>query len=342
MDTQELLQKIAKLKEAMLESSDDPEMVERYKKRIATLETQVAEAEASVQKKMEVVETKEEKKIDDVEEKLKKLVAAFGEEDDPDTKARLKKRIDELQSKISGVKEEIKDEKKELKEQNQEIKEAVKEIKSPEKEVRKQAIKKAKETKEVREEVKQSKKKRSKKLDTLMSELDKLISKSPKVRQKYKDEEGETKKVDGRSLDLERDAKRKAKPFGWRFKGKGDYRVPTASQRRKNPDAVDYEARPNRADVKRKGKVLLAEGGDVESEYAKGGGVSSRQKDGQRTAKPKGWRWKNEAIEKKLIPKTAMYKTPSKYYRNKYPDLVYYEDRTSKSDAKPSKKYISL
>jgi ribosomal protein L21 len=78
-------------------------------------------------------------------------------------------------------------------------------------------------------------------------------------------------------------------------------------------------------------------------EYAKGGKVKhSKAKDGQRTAKPYGWRWKNEAIEKGLIPKSAVLKTPSKYYRTKYPDLVYWENRPSKSDKKPSRKYISL
>jgi len=172
-----------------------------------------------------------------------------------------------------------------------------------------------------------------------MSDLEKLIAKNKKIREKYKTESGRTVRVGGRAIDLERDAKRKSKPFGWRFKGKGDYRVPTEAQRRRNPNAVDYEARPNRADVKSKGKVLLEDGGMM---MAKGGNVNDRKKDGQRIAKPSGWRWKNEAVEKKLIPKSAMYKTPSKYYREKYPDLVYFENRKDKSDKKPSKRYISL
>jgi uncharacterized protein YukE len=432
MNTQELIQKIDKLKGAF-EGETDPELKEKFKNKIAALEKQVAEAEASVAKKEEVIVVKEEKKVDDAEERLKKFMAAAASEDDPELKAKFQKKIDELKSKMKEVKEEIKEEKQELKEVKQDVKEAVKEVKSAEKQVRKEAIKKVKEVKEVREDVVKRKKKRSKKLDDIMSDLDKAIAKSKKLTEKYT-VDGKTKTVGGKKVDIERDAKRKAKPFGWRFKGDDDYRVPTLAQRRKNPDAVDYEARPNRADVKRKGKVLLEDGGGISTrsqeylvflvskydvfkkllqaknyehgrnllagypkleeayntaidylkgkdvdatlddvisdledkydvvdndtmaelnyefrkgnnaseEFAKGGAVYSREKDAQRTAKPKGWRWKDEAIEKGLIPKTARYKNPSKYYRNKYPDFVYYEARQSKSDKKPSIRYKSL
>ena len=48
-----------------------------------------------------------------------------------------------------------------------------------------------------------------------------------------------------------RDIMRKAKPVGWRFKGRGDYRKPTPAQVRKGraDGTVYYENRPNRSDV---------------------------------------------------------------------------------------------
>jgi antirestriction protein len=84
-------------------------------------------------------------------------------------------------------------------------------------------------------------------------------------------------------------------------------------------------------------------GGKIDAKkYFKQGGEVSRKKDGQRIAKPSGWRWKDEAMDKGIIRKSSLYKTPSRYYREKYPDLVYYEGRSNKSDKKPSRKYISL
>lgn len=65
--------------------------------------------------------------------------------------------------------------------------------------------------------------------------------------------------------EIERDIKRKAKPVGWRFKGRGDYRTPTAAQARKGRanGTVYYENRPNRSDVSQ--SKQLAKGGNIES-----------------------------------------------------------------------------
>jgi len=66
------------------------------------------------------------------------------------------------------------------------------------------------------------------------------------------------------------DIKRKAKPVGWRFKGKNNYKIPTKEQvtkGRKNK-TVYYENRPERSDVSQIRQ--LAQGG---STYAKGGMV---------------------------------------------------------------------
>jgi hypothetical protein len=64
--------------------------------------------------------------------------------------------------------------------------------------------------------------------------------------------------------EIERDIKRKAKPVGWRFKGRGDYRTPTAAQARKGRanGTVYYENRPNKSDVSQ--SKQLAKGGMLE------------------------------------------------------------------------------
>lgn len=77
----------------------------------------------------------------------------------------------------------------------------------------------------------------------------------------------------------------------------------------------------------------MKKGGDVQ------GKQTDKAKDGQRFAKPKGWRWKDEALEK--VGRVKMSKSPSKFMRKKYPELVYWEDRIDKSDKNPSRKYIS-
>jgi hypothetical protein len=67
-----------------------------------------------------------------------------------------------------------------------------------------------------------------------------------------------------------RDINRKAKPVGWRFKGRGDYRTPSAAQARKGRanGTVYYENRRNRSDVSQ--SKQLAKGG---STYQGGGEI---------------------------------------------------------------------
>jgi hypothetical protein len=60
----------------------------------------------------------------------------------------------------------------------------------------------------------------------------------------------------------EKDANRPAKPYGWRLRGKHNYRKPTREQIR-NGEAY-YEGRVNRADVKRRKFPMLERGGDIE------------------------------------------------------------------------------
>lgn len=66
-----------------------------------------------------------------------------------------------------------------------------------------------------------------------------------------------------------RDIMRKAKPVGWRFKGRGDYRKPTPAQVRKGRanGTVYYENRPNRSDVSQ--TKQLAKGGYANTDKPK-------------------------------------------------------------------------
>ena len=73
----------------------------------------------------------------------------------------------------------------------------------------------------------------------------------------------------GMSLgDVVADMGRKAKPVGWRFKGRGNYKTPSASavKRGRKDGSVYYEARPNRSDVSQ--AFRLAKGGALSSDDA--------------------------------------------------------------------------
>ena len=74
-----------------------------------------------------------------------------------------------------------------------------------------------------------------------------------------------------------------------------------------------------------------------ETRMKKGGKVGSSKEDRARYAKPAGWRWKDEAVTKRVIERKQLSMQPSKKMRDKYPDLVYYEDRLNKADKKPTR-----
>ena len=284
MDIQEILNKIEKLKKAYDSDSDETARA-AYSKRIAALQAQIAEEEQKIEKKEEKASTEEKKTINEVEEKIKKLEKALASETDPDTKARYQKAIDKYKGSVQEIKTEIKEEKKEIAEQKKEIKESVEEVKKLIKQVkkgepvkvRKQPIKKAT---PVMPKIEEKKKERKKKLKSVISDLDALIEKNKKLKSKY----GAAYKKTGKPTDIEKDAKRQAKPFGYRFKGKHDYRVPTEAQIRRGlkRGTIDYEGRPNRADVYVKRKVKLADGGMADGGMmAKGGETEPFSKTGK-------------------------------------------------------------
>jgi hypothetical protein len=252
MDTKELLNKIAKLKNA-IDSESDPDVKRAYQKKVDTLEKQIAEAEVKVEKVEAKAAAEEKKDLNEAEQKIQKLKAALASESDPDVKERYQKKIKQLEETLKDVKQEIKEEKKEIAEQKKDIKAATKEVKSAQKEVRKTAIKKVAAKQVERKQVVTRKAKRKTKIKSIISDLDRLINKNKELKSKYKD----------KGVDLKKDAGRSAKPFGYRFVGKHDYRVPTQMQIRKGlkRGTIDYEARPNRSDVYPKADAKLARGG---------------------------------------------------------------------------------
>jgi hypothetical protein len=462
MEAQELQMKIEKLKKA-IQSETDPDVKQSFVKKLTQLESQIASVQQAIEKKEEKASAEENKSVSEAEEKIKKLEKAIANETDPDVKASFQKKLNQLKGDFKEVKTEIKEEKKEIAEQKQDIKESAQEVKKLIQEVkkgkaikvRKQPIKKAA---PVMPKIEEKKKERKKKLKSVISDLDALIEKNKKLKSKY----GAAYKKTGKPTDIEKDAKRQAKPFGYRFKGKHDYRVPTEAQIRRGlkRGTIDYEGRPNRADVYVKRKVKLEDGGmadggemmkrggrtkaelaadkrykalkagkrvsedgnvyyesrpnrsdvsrkdklenggmmakggsvpewlvditaedgrthewrgyaksedeallkaekeagfeSVESginmltdengkkiEYKKGGKVKKKvgnsKEDKSRFAKPAGWRWKEEALDRKIIKRAQLSMQPSKKMRDKYPDLVYYEDRLNKADKKPTR-----
>lgn len=259
MTTQEILDKIARYKDAM-ESETDDDAKKKFQSRIETLEKQIAQAEVAVEKKEEQIEKKEDKALEEAEKKLQRYKDAIEGETDPDTIAKFKKRISDLEAQLKGVKEQIKEEKKEIEEQKKDLKEAVKEVKSAQKAVRTQAIKKAGKQAAARTSIGTSKKKRTKKITDIISKLDKLIEKSPALKSKYEGARGGSY-MQYKKVDLKRDAGRASKPFGYRFKGDST-KVPKPSQR--GQANVYYENRANRSDVFPKRKFKLAKGGMTE------------------------------------------------------------------------------
>ena len=236
------MSRLEKLKKELADLEDavdvmEPEFQEFVREEIVNLKAEIAELEKG-EKEKEQMKQEAEKKIEKLEDELKK-------EDTPD---KVKKEI----------KEQVQDVKKDLKDAD---KEAKRERAAVEKKVAKAVAKKRGRGRPRKEEAAKPKagrgrpkkvaakpvakkkvtKRKSKadvKYEKALSNLQKLVNKTAELKEKYK----------GSGVDLDRDAARKAKPFGWRLKG-NNYRRPTKAEI-KNKEAY-WEGRPNRADVKR-------------------------------------------------------------------------------------------
>lgn len=270
MNTKELLEKIARYKSAM-EAETDADTKKKFQSRIDQLEKDIAQVEASVEKQEEKLEKQEDKAIEEAEKKLQRYKDAMDSETDPDTKAKFKKRIDDIEKQLKGVKEQIKEEKKEIEEQKKDIKDAVQDVQSAQKTVRTQAIKKAGQQVTARKTTTTKKKTRKKAIANIITKLDKLIDKNPALKAKYKNARGGSY-MQYAKVDLKRDAGRASKPFGYRFKG-DNTKVPRPDQR--GQSNVYYENRANRADVYPKRKIKLEDGGMMADGGLAGHGLMS-------------------------------------------------------------------
>ena len=195
-------------------------------------EIAIAEKEESAKDKMK---EQAEKKI----EKLEKVVAS------PKTAPKVKQQVKKsIVSVKKQVKEAVKEDEKERKAKYQaRAKKKVAEVKSGAKRGRPKKV-----AKPVKKAVKKRVSKAEVKYTKALRSLNALVNKTAELKAKYK----------GKGVDLEKDASRKAKPFGYRLKG-NNYRRPTKAEI-KSGEAY-WEGRPNRADVTRSKYPKLEDGG---------------------------------------------------------------------------------
>jgi chemotaxis protein histidine kinase CheA len=253
MTNEEILQEVESLEKKLTNPNVVvPDTVkEKIKSRIQTLKSQLEK----VEEKQEKVEKEEKKSQDSLEESIDKLQKLIDNPKFPaSSKEGWKNKLAAAKKELAEQKKEIKEDKKEAQQEKKEVKKAVEKLEKVAK--RKTPIKKAKKEVEVKKvkikekarEVKVVKRKR--KLKIIMTSLEKLISKNSRLKKDYLTKEGKSK-----VKDLDRDAGRSAKPIGFRFRGKHDYRKPTPTEVTKGlkRGTVYKESRPNRGDVFPKG-----------------------------------------------------------------------------------------
>ena len=270
------------------------------RKQIEQLENEAMGEQESSTKQQEKLEKEEESKEAEVDDKIEKLKKRLTLGSLPESaKAAIRKQIEDAEKLKSEAKKERAEEKKEAEKKQAEVKAKVKEAVEKVKKVVKEAPKKVsaektpakakaaekkverevkKEIEKAKTEVKKAKvegkkveakkaegaKKRKKKFDKMLTDLQRLINKDKKLKALYG--------ADNPS-DLKRDAGRMAKPFGWRYKGEHNYKVPPKSER--GNDNTYYEGRPEKADLRRRTYPYLEMGGMM----AKGGMTQNEKYD---------------------------------------------------------------
>jgi hypothetical protein len=279
MTKEQILDKIAKVEKGLANPGLTEGARVNLKKVVQQLQSDLASMEKAVEKKEEKIDKVEEKAVENLDETIAKLEAQLKRNPPAAIKAVFEKKLAAAKEKRGDVIKEAKEDKKEAKEEIKEVKEAVKEIKKAVATGRTAPIKKPKIQEKKREEKSE---KRVKKIKATTSSLQDLVNRVKGLKEKYI----------GRGVDLERDASRPAKPFGYRFRGKNDYRKPTQKQieQGKKRGTIDYEARPNRSDKYPKGykgsiREKLAAGGELMSKMKGGGNVMA---DGGEIRKIKG------------------------------------------------------
>jgi chemotaxis protein histidine kinase CheA len=258
------------------------------RKQIEQLENEAMGEQESSTKQQEKLEKEEESKEAEVDDKIEKLKKRLTLGSLPESaKAAIRKQIEDAEKLKSEAKKERAEEKKEAEKKQAEVKAKVKEAVEKVKKVVKEAPKKVsaektpakakavekKVEKEVKKEIEKAKtevkkakvegkkveakkaegaKKRKKKFDKMLTDLQRLINKDKKLKALYGSDS---------PSNLKRDAGRMAKPFGWRYKGEHNYKVPPKSER--GNDNTYYEGRPEKADLRRRTYPYLEMGGDV-------------------------------------------------------------------------------
>jgi len=272
--TQEIQLEIDRLKKQLQNQNIPASLKEKISLKLKALENTVEKTEEQVQ----VIEKKEEKLEKEAESDLSDAIDRMEKQLKnprvPDSlKDKIRAKLEKAKADVKEVKKEQVEEKK-IKEEKvaqakQEVKETLKKVKeviqkktsTPKEKTEevKKAVTKSSEAvqkaKKATEESTKSTKKRTSKLKGALRELQQIINANPTLKALYK----------GKGVDLKRDAARQAKPIGYRFKGKHNYRIPKNLD---NPN-VYYEGRPDKGDAyqnKRRG-VYFADGGGVKSDY---------------------------------------------------------------------------
>jgi len=252
---EEILQQISRAEKALANQGLSEGAKSNIRKTVEQLKKDLAAMEESVEKKEEKIEKKEAEAKQDFDAEIRKLEEQLKRNPPAKVKEIFERKLKEAKEKKAEIEKEAKEDKAEAKQELKEVKEAVKDLEKAVKKGRTAPIKKPKIEEKKREE---KSVKRVKDMKDTMSELEKLVNEVKELREKYK----------GKRVDLKRDAGRSAKPFGYRFVGPNDYRVPTPKQieEGKKRGTIDYEARPNRSD-----KYPVGYKGDIREKLADGG-----------------------------------------------------------------------
>ena len=263
MSNQEILDQIAKFEKGLSNPNIPESTKNTIKSKIEGLKGQLEKVEEKVEKKEQKLEAEEKKIQSELEDNIAKWEKGLSNPNIPaSAKEAIKKKIAAAKEEVAKQKAEIKEDKKESEAEKKEVKAAVKKLAEVAKKAGKVKTKrKAVPKPEIKEDEREKKsEKRQSKLKGMMAQLESLINKNKYLKAKY----------EGKGVDLERDASRPAKPFGYRFTGKDNYGVPTKEQIRKGmkDGSVDYEGRPNRSDKGPKKEYKLKDGGNVENENA--------------------------------------------------------------------------
>jgi chemotaxis protein histidine kinase CheA len=254
---EEILQQISRAEKALANQGLSEGAKSNIRKTVEQLKKDLAAMEESVEKKEEKIEKKEAEAKQDFDAEIRKLEEQLKRNPPAKVKEIFERKLKEAKEKKAAIEKEVKEDKAEAKQELKEVKEAVKDLENAVKKGRTTPIKKPKIEEKKREE---KSVKRVKDMKDTMSELEKLVNEVKELREKYK----------GKRVDLKRDAGRSAKPFGYRFVGPNDYRVPTPKQieEGKKRGTIDYEARPNRSD-----KYPVGYKGDIREKLADGGSI---------------------------------------------------------------------